>query len=159
MSGDNAKFPLLLKRLLSLLERLSIGLIVIALFLKNMHWPYGSALLIVGMTSFAIVLFLYAYTPVSQGNPSVFILILSKVCYIGCSVGVIGILFYFLHLKGVIQMLIITLGTLSIGGTALGILTFRQENTAPIAQPIFVRLIPILMMTAYLYYVILNTNA
>lgn len=127
-----------LYQFIGLAERVSLGGAILSMFLKRFGTE-SDTLLILSLTTLSTVYFLSAFKPGGSVEPPpadqksgdtldlLVKIIAPKVGWIGCSVAVVGILFYLQGMKGYEQMLMIGGGTLAIVSAPLGI-AFLKGN-------------------------------
>jgi putative Mn2+ efflux pump MntP len=154
-------FSVLLNKILSKIELVSLALVGIGLSLIFLDRTEGNNLLLVGMSSLAMVYFLTAFRPwpdpetverVKKGFMDLLPLLLWKVMYIACSVEVIGLLFYLLQLKGFGQLLLI--GTFALVFSlivAVFLISRKNEILNPLQQAL-IRGLMLMIMGLYILY-------
>ncbi len=101
---------LLQRRILPNVHRIALLIAVAGLAFLILHLPGADQLLLIGFSTLAMAYFLLAFIPFhipAGSHPDVYITVLYKVIYIGCSVATIGILFQFLKFNGAGEILLI----------------------------------------------------
>ncbi|MBL7850551.1 MAG: hypothetical protein JNN04_06585 [Cyclobacteriaceae bacterium] len=154
--ADQKNFSQTLYRYLEQAELIllvAVGASLVARYLQVNGYMSG---LQISLSGLAAVYFLMAYRPPAaspEGEKKGFRqllteTILPKILWIGCSVGVIGLMFFLLQLQGVREMLFIHAAS---GGIGLGMfLAFRQTGEANSIPPVIYRAVPLLLISAYL---------
>jgi hypothetical protein len=112
------------------------------------------------LSGLAGVYFLNAHKPPSQvqeGEKKDFVALLSqtilpKVMWIGCAVGIIGLLFYLLKLEGFREMLTIGGAASGLGVVLFGVLSLVNANQMQTLSPVLYRAIPIVLLTSYVLF-------
>lgn len=159
MSQPYTPFSTKLFKLLDLAERVFLGATIVALFFRRMEMEIGS-LLMIAMSGLAIVYFLKPQQPPEliqeesdDEQPKLSFAdllvktIVPKVGWIGCSVAVIGILFWFQGLKGSHEMLLLGGGTL---GIASLVLTYAVVTGTKTLMPLLMRALPFFLICVVL---------
>jgi hypothetical protein len=150
MENQSQTFAKALPKVLGILERVAIIVSMTGVVFKSMQWVYGNMFLLLGLMSFAMILFLKAFT-IFPKSPY-WISMLNKLGYIASSVGVVGILFTLLHFQGAKEQMLIATTSLMVVVIGTGILSFRYEETFPLLKPMLIRGIPILLSCVFLYF-------
>ncbi|CAN5399374.1 hypothetical protein BH10BAC4_BH10BAC4_02680 [soil metagenome] len=156
---QQSSFTAKLYTYLPILEKVAIAIFALGLILRYMN-VNGDTLIQISLSTLAAVFFLSAYKPVTieseEGEKLGFKdllgqTILPKLLGISCAVGIIGIQFYMLGLKGFEVMVmmggIVTLMALVVMGGLYAIGTKNLES----AFPMVLRAIPIMIFNIYVF--------
>jgi len=123
----------------------------------------AQGLLMVSLGTLSTVFFLYANAP-PQGidkteQPMGFkelltLLIIPKVLWISLAISTIGILFYFLNLKGYNEMLLIGGTSLLFALVLLAVLFLNGAKYLDAIRPVLMRAVTVLVIDIYIFYLV-----
>ena len=160
-------FPKMLKSILAKVEMVSLVISGIGFLLLYLGRPESNNVLVVGVSSLAIVLFLTAFVlpPSSEnrmrgqdekqtkkGFMELIYLILWKIIHIGCAVTAIGILLYLIKAKGGENIILI--GTAALIGSLFfsGVTILQKSENFILLKSSLIRAVPIVLIGSYILY-------
>lgn len=148
-SKPETTFAQALSKIIGLVERVAMAVAFAGALFKYMHWAMGSELLILGLFTIAITLFLSGFGMLS--TPHSLVAVIYKLGYISSAVAVIGILFTLLRLEGSVQMLTVALP--SLGGVVImaGVFSAKYEGALKVLRPMLMRAVPLFLCCLYLF--------
>jgi hypothetical protein len=141
MQAPPASFvELLQKKILPNVQRIALLLSLAGLLFTILNYPGASELLLIGLSALASAYFLMAFMPLqipTGVKPSLYVPMLLKIIYLGCSVISIGALFQFLKLEGGGQMLLVGTSATGVALLASGTLAVgKKDNWIPLKDAI-----------------------
>ena len=140
------------------LEKIVLALLIFIVTARYFGYTSNPSLLMLGLITLGTVYYLFAFrppAPQAEGTQQNFMsllvtTILPKVLWISCSVGAVGLAFYFNGLPGSRQMLIIQTSTGVVGLIIWGIGNLQQtESLDRITAPI-TRALPTMLIAVYI---------
>lgn len=141
MQAPPASFiELLQKKILPNVQRIALLVSLTGLLFTILNYPGASELLLIGLSALASAYFLMAFMPlqIPAGiKPGLYVPMLLKIIYLGCSVISIGALFHFLKLEGGGQMLLVGTSATGVALLASGALAVgKKDNWIPLKDAI-----------------------
>lgn len=141
-----------LYKILTWLQRLALAVALAGLLFRILHLPGGTMMLLLGAFSLAILYFLFAFIPrtIPAGiAPSVYVMPVSKVLYIGSSVIMVGILFLIIKLEGSLNMLLIGCCSAAVGLLVSAALIGTKRDNWVVLNDVFLRAMAALLFGVY----------
>jgi hypothetical protein len=145
---------------LPILEKVAIAVFALGMILKYMNIN-GNTLIQISLSALAGIYFLSAYKPPAidrqEGEPIggfkelLGLTILPKLLGISCAVGIIGIQFYLLGLKGFEQMAMIGGTVITLALVVMGGLYATGTKNLESNFPMVLRAVPIMILCVYIF--------
>ena len=148
-SQPNNNFVQSLRKVIRSVEGVAILVSFIGIAFKYINWTMANELLILGLFSIAITLFLSAFQLMQASNK--FILVIHRLGYISSAVAVVAILFTLLSFEGSNQMLTVALPSLIGVVVMTGVFAAKQEDALRLLRPMLMRAVPLLLCCLYLF--------
>lgn len=153
MSNPNPvpNFVTLLAKIIDKVEIIALVVTFLGVALQYMSMPAGDQLLIMGLMTISITLFLRAFMmlPPTQ-HP--YLSLVNKLGYIAAASATIGILFRLMHFEGAQEILIVGGGSLAVVIGVTGLMSLLYEDTLAILKPMLTRIIPIFLLSGYFFF-------
>lgn len=147
----NPSFPALLALIVEKVELISLLVTALGIGLKYMNIAAADQLLVIGLSTLAMTLFLRAFLipPATQHK---YLLIIYKLGFIASAVGIQGVLFSLLHFEGARDMLMIGGGSLVAVIAIVGVMSFTYDDTLTVLKNMMTRAIPILLACTFFFF-------
>lgn len=153
MSNPNPvpSFVTLLPKIIDKVEIIALVVTFLGVALKYMSIPAGDQLLIMGLMTISMTLFLRAFMmlPPTQHR---YLTLVNKLGYISAASATVGILFRLMHFEGAQEMLIVGGGSLAVVIGVTGLMSLLYEDTFAILKPMLTRIIPIFLLSGYFFF-------